>query len=69
MSIPPLAVESKPINTPLLDDDGVFQVVVPVIARVWNEPLLALTVPEVAEILPIVVISPVYEIVQLVIQS
>ena len=60
MSILPVAVESQPIHTLLLDDDGVFKVVVPVIARIWNEPLFALTLPEVAEILPIVGISRVY---------
>ena len=59
---------SQPINTQQLVG-AIGRPVVPVIARVWNEPLFALTVPEAAEILPIVVISPVYEIVQLVIQS
>ena len=34
MSSPLVVVESKPIHTPLLDDDGVFQVVVPVDAIV-----------------------------------
>ena len=42
MSILPVAVESQPIHKLLLDDDGVFKVVVPVIARLWNEPLFAL---------------------------
>ncbi len=40
-------------NTPLLDDDGVFQVVVPVIARVWNEPLDAVILPAVVILPPL----------------
>ena len=51
MSIPPFAVESKPINTPLIHDDGVVHVVVPIADRVWNESLISLTVYDVAEIL------------------
>ena len=56
---PLVATESHPICNPRLVGVIGF-LLVPVIARIWNEPVFALNLPEVAELLPFLLLHHMY---------